>query len=95
MLTFSIKRFGIQEPMFRGVVPYIASIFIAMPDGSRLYKIGVGMTPEQAVKDLAEKTSFILGVKLVDWHGMLRSLAFASYTPVEFTGEDDDLPFDV
>lgn len=93
MLHVEIKRFGIQEPMFRGVVPYIASIFVAMPDGSRLFKIGVGMTPEKAVKDLAEKTAFIVNVRLVDWHALLRSLAFASYTPVDYSDEEDELPF--
>lgn len=65
-----VKRWTLQSPLGEGI-PWIATVFVTR-DGKSLYKVGVGMTPEAAVEDLANKTSFWCGVLLNDWHGFLR-----------------------
>lgn len=95
MATVKIKRLNIQQPLYEGVIPYVASIFMEI-DGVEYYKIGVGMTAESAVQDLAERTSLRVSVPLVDWHKTLRSIAFpeANFEIVpDDAGDVDDLPF--
>lgn len=67
-----VKRWTIQQPVEQGI-PWIASILLQR-EFKMNYKIGVGMTPEEAVADLANKTSFWAGVLLTDWHPFLRKL---------------------
>ena len=95
MPTVKIKRLSIQQPLYEGVIPYVAAIFVEV-DGISHYKVGVGMTPESAIKDLADRTSLIVSIPLVDWHKTLRSIAFpeANLQVIpEDVGDVDDLPF--
>lgn len=65
-----VKRWTLQAPM-GNEIPWIATVFVTR-DGGSMYRVGVGITPEAAVEDLANKTAFWCGVLLVDWHGFLR-----------------------
>lgn len=95
MSRFAILRCSVQTPAFEGIVPYVATGFFR--DGNaKVLKVGVGMTPEAAVDDLADRMAYFMNIRKVDLLPMLRKIALgdqlAEYTVVD-SGDADDIPF--
>lgn len=89
-----LLRVSLQEPAFKGIVPWVATCFLEY-DGAKVLKAAPGGTDIEAVNWLAEKVAAFCDLPSAEVKRLLRQRLLPDVANFEIPAQidDDDIPF--